>query len=351
MKLDRAALVSRNNERHPAAPEPGSASSATSRFQPGLTRISKSTFGKLLRRSTAQTGPWLDDAAHDSWEMGAQNWSPKLREEFKKRRGYDPQPFYPVYLGHVVGSRAQSERFLWDLRLTGQELVIENHAEHLKRLGRQHGFRLSIEPYDMNPANDFDLERWRMCHVRVLEQRLRNQLQLQPGCVHVRTLWAACRAVRKLSRRTQEACDAIPFSLKNQGDWRSALESIVDLPHIRAQADETRPGWSWDLMASIGTAGRPVAAGWRVSPILSPLPHLPDRTTVADGFTSCRGSAQRISAACLRLCRDPITCLTGALQIRRCSAQALLTLAEAREGRIVYPRRCLSTLVLPTSRR
>ena len=35
----------------------------------------------------------------DSWEVGAQNWTPKLREEFKKRRGYDPQPFYPAYAG------------------------------------------------------------------------------------------------------------------------------------------------------------------------------------------------------------------------------------------------------------
>ena len=69
----------------------------------------------------------------DSWEMGAQNWTPKFREEFTKRRGYDPLPFYPVYAGLVVESLEKSERFLWDLRLTGQELVIENHAIHLKK--------------------------------------------------------------------------------------------------------------------------------------------------------------------------------------------------------------------------
>ncbi|MDX9749051.1 MAG: glycosyl hydrolase, partial [Paludibacter sp.] len=33
----------------------------------------------------------------DSWEMGSQNWTAKFRDEFTKRRGYDPQPFYPVY--------------------------------------------------------------------------------------------------------------------------------------------------------------------------------------------------------------------------------------------------------------
>ena len=50
-----------------------------------------------------------------------------------------------------------SERFLWDLRLTAQELVIENHAHHLKELGRRDGFGLSIEPYDMNPTADMAL--------------------------------------------------------------------------------------------------------------------------------------------------------------------------------------------------
>ncbi len=30
----------------------------------------------------------------DSWEMGAQNWSPDFREEFRKRSGYDPFLFF-----------------------------------------------------------------------------------------------------------------------------------------------------------------------------------------------------------------------------------------------------------------
>ena len=64
----------------------------------------------------------------DSWEMGAQNWSPDFREEFKKRRGYDLLPFLPVYTGRIVGSREISERFLWDLRQTSNELIIENHS-------------------------------------------------------------------------------------------------------------------------------------------------------------------------------------------------------------------------------
>lgn len=93
----------------------------------------------------------------DSWEMGAQNWTDNFREEFTRRRKYDPQPFYPVYAGLIVESREISERFLWDLRLTSQELILENHAGHIKEYGRRYGYGLSIEPYDMNPTADLEL--------------------------------------------------------------------------------------------------------------------------------------------------------------------------------------------------
>jgi hypothetical protein len=93
----------------------------------------------------------------DSWEMGAQNWTAAFREEFRQRRGYDLLRYLPVFSGHIVESREVSERFLWDLRQTAQELVLENHAQHLKALGRKHGLALSIEPYDMNPTAGLNL--------------------------------------------------------------------------------------------------------------------------------------------------------------------------------------------------
>jgi hypothetical protein len=93
----------------------------------------------------------------DSWEMGAQNWTGAFREEFRHRRGYDLLPYLPTITGRIVRSREISERFLWDLRQTANELVLENHAMHLKELGARHGFGLSIEPYDMTPCADMSL--------------------------------------------------------------------------------------------------------------------------------------------------------------------------------------------------
>jgi len=93
----------------------------------------------------------------DSWEVGAQNWTRRFREEFQNRRGYDLMPYLPVMTGRVVDSLELSERFLWDLRQTVSELIVENHGRHLQRLAHQHGLWLSIEPYDMTPCDDMTL--------------------------------------------------------------------------------------------------------------------------------------------------------------------------------------------------
>lgn len=116
--------------------------------------------GMLLRevgpRNRSGGGGW--NTLHiDSWEMGAQNWTGAFRNEFTSRRGYDLLSYLPVITGRAIGSVEVSERFLWDLRQTVQELTVENHAQHLKALGHEHGFQLSIEPYDMTPCADMTL--------------------------------------------------------------------------------------------------------------------------------------------------------------------------------------------------
>ncbi len=90
----------------------------------------------------------------DSWEMSAQNGSEAFLREFRTRRGYDPLPYLPAYTGRVVGSLEQTERFLWDVRQTAQELVIENHVMRLRDAAHRHGLKFSSEAYDMNPCAD-----------------------------------------------------------------------------------------------------------------------------------------------------------------------------------------------------
>jgi hypothetical protein len=107
--------------------------------------------GRLLETvgEPSHPGCGLTGVHFDSWKMSSQNWSERFHEEFRRRRGYDPLRYLPAMLGRVVQSVEVSERFLWDLRRTAQELVVENHALRLRELGRRHGLKLSIEPYEM----------------------------------------------------------------------------------------------------------------------------------------------------------------------------------------------------------
>ena len=76
-----------------------------------------------------------------------------MREEFQQRRGYDLWSFLPVFTGRVVDSLELSERFLWDLRQTVSDLIVENYAGQFRKLANQRGLRLSIEAYG-EPADD-----------------------------------------------------------------------------------------------------------------------------------------------------------------------------------------------------
>ena len=55
--------------------------------------------------------------------------------------------------GRVVDSLEISERFLWDLRQTVSDLLVENYAGHFRELANRHGMRLSIEAYDDCPCD------------------------------------------------------------------------------------------------------------------------------------------------------------------------------------------------------
>ena len=115
-------------------------------------------FDGLMKRLIADAGSLAGKtlvATHiDSWEVGSQNWTPLMREEFRHRRGYDPQKYLPVITGRIVDSLEVSERFLWDLRRTVSELVCENYGGELRRLANQHGLRLSIEGYFGCPCDE-----------------------------------------------------------------------------------------------------------------------------------------------------------------------------------------------------
>jgi hypothetical protein len=110
--------------------------------------------GKLIddSKSLAGEGKTLVSTHIDSWETGSQNWTPRFREDFKRLRGYDPLPLLPVMTGQVVDNLEVSERFLWDIRQTVDDLLLENYAGQFREMARRSGLRLSVEAYSGMPA-------------------------------------------------------------------------------------------------------------------------------------------------------------------------------------------------------
>jgi len=103
----------------------------------------------------------------ESYEVGPQNWTDDLPEQFRSRRGYDLRPWLPVLTGRVIESAAQSDRFLWDYRQTLAELLVEHygqiatssHARHLSQYAesQENGRQAFADGMEMKTAADIPM--------------------------------------------------------------------------------------------------------------------------------------------------------------------------------------------------
>ncbi|NJL18934.1 MAG: hypothetical protein HC901_01080 [Bdellovibrionaceae bacterium] len=182
----------------------------------------------------------------DSWEMSSQNWSEDFREAFQKQHGYDPQPFYPALQGLIVGSREQTERFLWDLRRTAQELVLAEYVGTIKRLAHDNGLYYTSQGYDMNPAGDLDL--LALADIPSCEFWF-NKVDSLYSCVEaVSAAHTAGKAVVRAEAFTSVGgvFGVSPADMKDQTNWAFAM-GINDIifhtfQHQPLGKDEPKPG-------------------------------------------------------------------------------------------------------------
>ena len=92
-------------------------------------------------------GRSLDSALIDSYEVGGQDWTPAFRDQFRRRRGYDPLPYLPTFARYTVTSPAVTERFLWDVRRTVADLFAEAYFGHFADLCHRNKLASVVEPY------------------------------------------------------------------------------------------------------------------------------------------------------------------------------------------------------------
>jgi len=138
--------VPTGKDNHPAPPE-GDGLEVDKLSREALDAFWQGTMATVLRDNKELAGKVLNNALVDSYEVGSQNWTPKMREEFKKRRGYDPLPWLPVIAGYAVDTPEKTERFLWDWRRTIADLYADNYYGYFGELCHRNGILFSTEPY------------------------------------------------------------------------------------------------------------------------------------------------------------------------------------------------------------
>lgn len=109
---------------------------------------------KMAQKLGPLWGKTVNEVLIDSYEMGSQNWTPKMRGEFTRRRGYDLIPWLPTLTGRIVVSADQTDRFLWDFRRTLADLMAENYYDCFGGMARKSGVKLASEPYGNGPFED-----------------------------------------------------------------------------------------------------------------------------------------------------------------------------------------------------
>ncbi len=144
---------SSTGKRNHPAPAAGVGLECDKLSRAGAEAAFKGMMSKLAADASSVAPGALSSTHIDSWEIGSQNWTAAFPRDFKKARGYELRDFLPVFTGRYVHSPEISERFLWDFRQTVSELLVDNYAGQMRELAHRHGLRLSIEAYDA-PCDD-----------------------------------------------------------------------------------------------------------------------------------------------------------------------------------------------------
>ena len=292
----------------------------------------------------------------DSWEMGAQNWSDNFRAEFKKRRGYDPIPYLPSYLGMIVKNVSFTERFLWDIRQTSNELIIENYARQFKRWGEKHDMLLSIEPYDMNPTSDFELG-------AVADIPMCEFWNKGYGFDTSYSCWESTSIAHIYGKEIVSAesftsewpdWNFYPGKLKNQSDWAFCMGINQLMYHTFAHQpfpDSVKPGMAmgpygvhWDR----GQTWWPMSIAYHKYVARCQLMLRKGRTKAEILYLTAEGAPYTFLVPPSALEGDTIVRDKRGYSFDCCSSEAIIKLAEVRDHKIIFP--CGATynvLVLP----
>lgn len=103
--------------------------------------------GEIRKHLGDLIGTGFTHVHFDSYEAGVPGWTPRMREEFAQRRGYDLTPFLAAFVGRVVGSDADTAKFRSDFHHTILDLYRDIYFETVRKMLHAAKLDFLCEPY------------------------------------------------------------------------------------------------------------------------------------------------------------------------------------------------------------
>jgi hypothetical protein len=103
--------------------------------------------GEIRKHCPGQIGNGIDFLWFDSYEAGTPSWTPKMREEFLSRRGYDMTPYLATFANRLIGSPEETGKFKDDFSRTIKDLYRDIDFGVTEKVAHAAGLQIRSEPY------------------------------------------------------------------------------------------------------------------------------------------------------------------------------------------------------------
>lgn len=167
----------------------------------------------------------------DSIEVGPANWTPKLVEQFKRLRGYDPTPWLPALTGVLVKSRGDSDRFLYDYRRTLSELAASEHYGTVAAVARENNLTVygeALESGRPSLGDDMALRKYTDVPMAALWT---NRKEGKPNPTYVADMKGAA-SVAHVYGQNIVAAESMTSALNYWADSPRTLKKTIDLEFV-----------------------------------------------------------------------------------------------------------------------
>ncbi len=169
----------------------------------------------------------------DSFEVYGTDWTAKILDEFRRRRGYDPTPWLPTLTSGNIQTRALTARFRQDFDRTRSDLFFDDHYRLLADLAHSRGLLwqteaggprvISTDSLEMLGTNDIPVgEFWMECDTHRVTPEERYYIKAPATAAHVYgKRFVAAEAFTSIGNHWSED----PWSLKPVAD-QAFLEGV-----------------------------------------------------------------------------------------------------------------------------